>query len=97
MNFYQIVDITSDEVYFTLGVFSDFETAKSELEKRNDKGYPITESGDYDDFEKIQIRERPIGWGDRYKTVLTLNRHKKYHEETDESHWESEYDPTIAN
>jgi hypothetical protein len=91
MNFYEIVDSTGDEIYFPLAVFSDFETAKNELEKRNDKNCQITESGDYDDFEKIEIREREVGWGKRYKILLTLTRNKKYIEQNDEFCWESEY------
>lgn len=84
---YQIVDATSDEVYFTLANFNDFGTAKNALLERTKPDCAITDSDDNDDYEKIDIYEYALGWGAAKKIVYTLERNKKYNEATDEFEW----------
>lgn len=84
---YQIVDATSDEVYFTLANFNDFEAAKNTLLERAKPDCAITDSGDNDDYEKIDIYEYALGWGEKKKVVYTLERNKKYDEATDQFEW----------
>lgn len=91
MSLFEIVDTTNDEVYYTLAVYDDFETAKSELLSRDNKDYALTEHGSDDEFEKIEIREHKVGWGKGYKTIFKLMRSKDYNQESDEFEWNSEY------
>lgn len=86
---FEIVDTTSDEMYYQLAVYADLETAKIELNKRLDKDCNITDSADYEDHEKIEIREYPLGWGLSYKTVYKVERNKVYKEDTDDYVWET--------
>jgi hypothetical protein len=87
----EIVDTTSEEMYFTLAVYSDYETALAELKKRDKADCDLTDSGDYEDYETVEIREHFAGWGKGYKTLLILERTKNYHEDTDGYLWKSEY------
>lgn len=84
---FEVIDITSDEMYFTLAVFTDLKTAKEELEKRIKPDFSITDSAEYDNYEKIQIRERAIGWGDNYKIAYEIERFQKYRDDDDQYVW----------
>ena len=77
-------------MYFTLAIYLDFETAKSELMKRaSHKDCALTDQAieSYSDSETIEIRERKIGWSDRYKIVFKLVRTIDYNEANDEYEW----------
>ena len=84
---YQIVDSTSDEMYFTLATFNDFDTAKNALLARANPYCAVSDSGDEDDYEKLVIYEYAIGWSAEKKVVYTLERNKKYNELTDQFEW----------
>lgn len=84
---YQIVDATSDEVYFTLANFNDFEAAKNALLEMVKPNCAITDSGENDDYEKIDIYEYELGWGKKKKVVYTLERNKEYNDATDQYEW----------
>lgn len=84
---YQIVDATSDEMYFTLANFNDIDEAKKAILERAKPDCALTDSGDYDDYEKIDIYEYELGWGMNKKVVYTLERNKKYNEGTDQFEW----------
>lgn len=84
---YQIVDATSDEIYFTLANFNDLDEAKKAILERAKPDCALTDSGDYDDYEKIDIYEYKLGWGTSKKVVYTLERNKKYNEATDQFEW----------
>ena len=86
---FEIIDVTGDEVYFTLAVYSDYKTANEELDKRLKPDCAITESAEYEDYEKIQIRHRPIGWGSSYKIAFEIERFKRYNDVSDEYQWET--------
>jgi len=91
MSLFEIVDMTNDEVYYTLAVYDDFETAKSELLSRDNKDFALTDLGCDDEFEKIEIRRCELGWGKRYKTIFKLMRSRDYNQASGEFEWNSEY------
>jgi hypothetical protein len=86
---FEIVDTTSDDMYFHLAFYANIETAINELNKRLDKDCNITDSADYEDHEKIEIREYPIGWNSDYKTVYKVERNKVYEEDADDYVWKT--------
>jgi hypothetical protein len=93
---FEIVDSTSDERYFTLAIYADLETAKIELNKRLDKDCYITDSGEYENYEEIHIREHMIGWGSKYKTHCKIKRSNIYKEDTDKYVWESSVENSLT-
>ena len=84
---YQIVDATSDEMYFTLANFTDFEAAKKSILERAKPDCALTDSNNYDGFERICIYEYALGWCEIKKVVYTLERNKEYNEATDQYEW----------
>lgn len=56
---YEMVDATNDEMYFTFGLFLDLDKAKKIITEC-DKTQAMTNSGDDNDFETIEIRVRNI-------------------------------------
>ena len=84
---YEAVDHTSDETYYTRGVWLDLETATAEILKcdpewLNEDGCPDT------DYLKVVIWERPIGLGDVRKEVAVFEWNQRYDEDRDEYIWE---------
>ncbi len=66
---FEVIDFTDDEVYNTLGVFLSLEeaiAAVDECKKPNDFGSPT----DCDEFFKVQIMERKVGWSGLGKKVF---------------------------
>jgi hypothetical protein len=85
---YEIVDATDDEVYWPLGMFTSLESAKQALDKcscPDDLSRNLYES---DEFCRIEIRERNIGWGGVGKCVLVQEWVSKYNEGRDEYEWQ---------
>lgn len=87
-NLYEIIDTSSDEGYFILGLFDSFESAKAELDKRlENKNESITDFGDCMDYEKIEIVERSLGWNNHRKTVFYIERQRVLVESIDDYVW----------
>lgn len=87
---YEIVDATSDEQYFTLGVWLTLAEAIKELEGCNEPAdFCAPSADDNDGVSIIEIREREIGWSDCYpgKVVYTKRWIEDYDEERDEYAW----------
>jgi hypothetical protein len=91
----EIVDVTSDEMYFTLAVYSDFETAKKQLIGRIHQDVYLTDSAENDGYEKIQIRQHIEGWGKGHKTLFTVSRTRDYDEAWDKMHFNDYYVGTV--
>ncbi len=83
---YQVVDMTDDEMYFSMGFFYTKDDAVKAIKEATDKTRPLSDHAD--EYEKIEIREQEIGLSDDYKTVYELERRSEYDEETDEYVWE---------
>jgi len=86
MKVYEVVDSTSDEMYFHLGIFLTLDEAKQEI-LGCDEDKAITDTGECDDCEEISIIERVIGWSTYGKTVFKVTRECVLSEETDEQMW----------
>ena len=69
---YEVVDESSDEVYFALGFYKNFEEAKDALMKKAKAEYGISEY--CSDFEVLCIRQHKVGWNDNYKEVFKVTR-----------------------
>ena len=87
---FELVDCTSDEVYFPLGLFLTLEKAINEVK---DCKEPPT---DEEDYVKFEVRERQIGkfrrW-DNGTTVATIEWIQDYIEAQDDWVW---HKPTIS-
>jgi hypothetical protein len=85
---YEVVD-SSNETYWTLGVFPTLAAVKTALDGCNPDDLP----GDHDDFDdycKVEVRERCFGWGGVGKTVQTCEWRRVYREADDEYVWQQE-------
>ena len=82
---YEVVDATDDEMYFTQGIFLSLEDATKAIESESDLAN-LTES-DLDEYCKLEIRERKIGWSGHGKVVYTREWVSEYNEEKDEYEW----------
>ena len=82
---YEVVDATDDEMYFTQGVFLSLEEIVKDIESESDPSN-LTDS-DLEEYCKIEIRERKIGWSGHGKTVYTREWVSEYNEAADEYEW----------
>jgi len=72
---YEILDITSEETYYTMGVFTSLEEAKKSIQC-DDTKY-LTEFGMENEYEKIVIKERELNkldWSNTGETVYEVER-----------------------
>ena len=93
MKIYEIVDASSDEQYFTIGLFLTLEDAVSQVEF---EGVSIISELDGDDHT-VEIREREVGkleWSGTGKKVWRRMWERDWSKEDDEWHVISE-EPTI--
>ncbi len=81
---YEVVDISSEEIYYPLGVFSTLKEAKNRVINFNKYVAisPFTEYGD-GDYEKIAIRKRPFGWSEDGTTLMVFRREIFYPEDSE--------------
>ena len=85
-NWYEVVDASDDEAYFTLGGFPSLEEAIRGVEFRC-RDEPITCGYDRDEFVRIEIREHSRGWNDSTKRVWSKEWINTYDEEKDDYVW----------
>jgi hypothetical protein len=97
MNIYEIIDATTHEIYWTLGVWYSLPDALAALDKIADPGdLPDARDKD-DDFCRVEIRERQPGWNDGPgKLVHTRAWDYILDEEADEFLWRRLPDPPPA-
>jgi len=82
---YEVVDATDDEMYFTQGTFLSLEEIIKDIESESDPTN-LTDN-DVDEYFKIEIWERKIGWSGRGKVVYAREWVNEYNEDTDEDEW----------
>lgn len=79
---YEVRDETDSDRYYSLGLFETLEAAKQEiLETPSDCRISDTD----DDYEKIRVYERKLGWDDSGKLVFTVTREMDM--ESDDDAW----------
>ena len=79
---YEVRDETDEDIYYSLGLFEMLEDAKQAiLEIPSDCRISNTD----DDYEKIRIYERKLGWGCSEKLVFAVTREKNM--ESDDDAW----------
>jgi hypothetical protein len=81
---FELVDATSDEMYYPLGMYLSLEDAIKATDVKKDE--PLTSN---DEFERVEVRKREIGFhGWRYESIVfTLERESYYDECDDEYYW----------
>ena len=83
---YELVDTTSDETNYSVGIFSDRDCAIAHL---GSPYFPLGEHGDCD-FHTYEIRERELnksGWSEVGRVVAKYNMVERFDERLDESFW----------
>jgi hypothetical protein len=83
---FELVDNTSQETYFTMGLFLTLDDAINAVK---DISEPPTD--DPEEYAKLEIRERCVGkltWWDNGKNVATLEWHSEYSDELEDWKWE---------
>ena len=83
---FEIVDSTSDEQYWTLGMFPTLADALAALDGCTPDDMP----GDHYDYEgvcRVEVRERKYGWGGTGTCVHAREWTSEYNEAKDEYEW----------
>ncbi len=88
---YEIVDATSDEQYWPLGIFPTLAEATAAL-----SGCREPPSDNAEEFCRIEVRERAVGWGDLGKCVHVQEWVSYYDELADEWKWKLKPQPVKA-
>ena len=86
---FEAVDATSDEQYWTLGIWPTLEAAIAALEGcQEPSDFGCDDHDDYDEVCVVEIREREVGWSGVGKKRATLTWRSKYDEAADEWKWQ---------
>jgi len=83
---FELVDNTSEETYFPMGLFLTLEDAINAVKDRSE---PPTD--DPEEYAKLEIRERRVGkltWWDNGRNVATLEWYAEYSDELEDWKWE---------
>jgi hypothetical protein len=83
---FEVVDATSDEQYWTLGIFPTLPEALAALDGCTPDDLP-GDHGEYDDFCQVEIRERKFGWGGTGKAVCSREWAGEHNDAADEYVW----------
>lgn len=85
---FEIVDASSDETYWTCGIFLTLEAAVAAIDECDE---PHDLGGDHSDFDddyaKVEVRERKVGWSGTGKVVYVREWERAYDESTDDYSW----------
>lgn len=84
MEIFELVDCTDDEMYFTIGLFFSLHDAIQAI-KAHGKDEAIIEYSE--DYEKVEVRQRNVGFSDAGRKVYEAERETYYDEEADEYYW----------
>lgn len=84
---YEVIDTSTDEYYQILGLFLSFDEAKAKITQLDVSHDSISFHAEDADYEKIEIVERFLGWGEKKKTVFTIERERVVNDEIDEFVW----------
>lgn len=96
---FEVRDVSSEETYWTLGVFLNLVDALMALNVDDPGDIGCHEADDYDDYRRIEVRARPIGWSGSGKVVAKVEWKGKWNEAADEFKWERaavELPPDVA-
>jgi hypothetical protein len=86
---YEVVDSSSDEMYYPLGVFLSQAEAHRAIQSRSrtDRAISWVADDSDSDFECIRIKKRKVGWSESGAMVSEIKREQYYDEENDEYKW----------
>ncbi len=84
---FEVVDVTSEEVYWTLGVWLTLETAMATLDVSDPEEISCNDADEYDGYRMIEVRERKIGWGGVGKRIARIEWKRDYVEVADQYVW----------
>jgi len=82
---YEVMDVTDDDSYRSMGVFLDKDEAIKAINDSCQADYPLTDYAE--EFEQIEIHEKKIGMNNGSKIVYTLSRKQEISKETGEYIW----------
>ena len=85
---YEVVDASSEETYWTCGIFPTLETAIAAVEECNDP-HDIggDNSGFNDNYAMVEVRERKFGWSGTGKVRYVREWERAYDESSDDYSW----------
>jgi hypothetical protein len=81
---YELVDVSDDEMYLPIGIFSSLENAIAAVESWGDNPEPELENG-IEEYQKVEIRERKLDSFDAFREVWT--REWAWDFENDKGRW----------
>jgi len=86
---FEIIDRTMGDRYYLLGLFLEFEDAKEEIEEWPEDER-ISRFSD-EEYERIEIVERKLGWSGDGNIVFTLERRGAYDQKKVGYYWRNFY------
>ena len=88
MSIFEVCDTSNDEYCFPIGYFGTLEKAKREIKNKMLNGFSISQHTECD-YEKIEVFELSLGWGDVRKSVFCIEREKVLDETKDALTWKT--------
>lgn len=84
---FEVVDSTSPDQYYTLGLWLTLAEAVKAIEVDNPRDLGCEEADDFEDCRTVEIRERKLGWGGAGTAVVRVEWMNRYNEAEDTWHW----------
>lgn len=88
MSIFEVCDTSNDECCFQIGYFGSLERAKKEIKNKMLNGFSISQHTEFD-YERIEVFELSLGWGDVRKSVFCIEREKVLDKTNDRFIWKN--------
>ena len=83
---FEIVDVSEGETFYTLGCFLSLADALLALDAAKEPS-DLNSDAHHENFAKVEIRERAVGWSGHGKGVYERSWVEEYNEAKDEYQW----------
>lgn len=84
---FEVVDATDEEAFYVQGLFVSLDFALAELDQSDPGDIPGFDCPGFEDFRRIEIRERRLGWVGRGKIAAVVEWTLGYNEIDDGLIW----------
>lgn len=84
---FELVDVTDEEMYYPLGIWLSLEEAIAVVDQCKDDPAALPSPIEYEEYAKVEIRERRIGWSENNLAVFERKWVKDYDAAQDKYCW----------
>lgn len=87
---YELIDVTDDDTWYTLGWWPSLEASLAALAEQKQPQDIAGSPNQDEDYCRLQIHKRPSGWGcwSDSKAVYSIEFTQRYDEDRDEYVWD---------